>query len=973
MAQTKKKTTGTRSSSKSKSTKKQPKTAEKHISSEFLNQAAPYILAAVAILLAVCIVIGEGKIGGGIKMFFTGLFSSAAYALPLFLLARAYLWRRDVEEGQNYGRNSCAVIVFVCFTMLLHILGGGEGSLGFMVHYKDGMSLVGGGAVGGILGELLFRGFGKICSVIILLSVIVLLSLYIAGLTPKGIYVWVAYHIKFAGEKRAKRAEIRKNAPPTKRELKEEEYLAYLKEKKKRERAELEVAKERENKTVVNKPVQQPTVYKVRRRRLTEMDVPLDDDVTESVQNTPEETYEYESDYGESSAVVDEKIFDEVMRRTKERIEKSKGEELIRELHSDETFDSEEVADTSPEPMPEAVCGGVVYGADESDFEENGVETEESIAAGEVLDAVEIAAINLHEKAKQNASAKSTHIEVKEAKAEEKQKSTDGTLDISQIFAGNGEELINKVSEAQTKEGLSVKREALSSESSAPVSETVSQPSTHEYVFPPIELLTADDNSGQENIKDELQENALKLVETLRSFNVKVKIEDISRGPTITRYELIPEPGTKVSSIKNLVDDIALNLATTGVRIEAPIPGKSAVGIEVPNKKQATVHLRTLIESARFKSEKSKLTVCLGEDVAGEPRFFDIAKMPHLLIAGTTGSGKSVCINSIIMSILYKASPDEVKLMLIDPKKVELNIYNGIPHLLVPVISETKKAAGALSWAVGEMERRYGLIEAVGVRDINAYNKATENDPDYERMCRIVIIIDELADFMMTAPDEVEESICRLAQKARAAGMHLIVGTQRPSTNVITGLIKANIPSRIAFTVTNQVDSRVILDRVGAENLIGRGDMLFNPVGALKPFRVQGAFVSESDVEKVVTYIKNFNEECDTYSESVANQIEREAQKCDSGKGKKGGDGIGDDGGDEDPMLSAAIELAVDSKKISTSLIQRKLSLGYGRAAKLIDRMEELGYVSAPDGQKPREVLITKQEYMEMRLNNDID
>ncbi len=970
MAQTKKKTTGTRSSSKSKSTKKQPKTAEKHISSEFLNQAAPYILAALAILLAVCIVIGEGKIGGGIKMFFTGLFSSAAYAIPVFLLVRAYLWRRDVEEGQNYGRNSCTAIVFVCFTMLLHILGGGESSLGFTVHYKDGMNLVGGGAVGGILGELLFRGFGKICSVIILVSVAVILSLYIAGLTPKGIYVWVAYHIKFAGEKRARRAEIRKNAPPTKREIKEEEYLAYLKEKKRRERAELESAKEKQNEPVVKKAVQQPTVYKVRRRRLTEMDIPLDDDITESVQNTTEEDYEYDSEYGEVSSVVDEKIFDEVMRRTKERIEKSKGEELLKELPSDEAFESEEV-EISNEPTAEIVSGGVVYGADESDFDENGIDTEESIVAGEVLDAVEIAAINLHEKAKHTAGTKSTHTE---AKTEEKQDSDDGTLDISQIFAGDGEDLINKVSEAHTKEGLSVKREALSSESSEAVSEIVSQPSMPEYVFPPIELLTADDDSGQENIKDELQENALKLVETLRSFNVKVKIEDISRGPTITRYELIPEPGTKVSSIKNLVDDIALNLATTGVRIEAPIPGKSAVGIEVPNKKQATVHLRTLIESAKFKSEKSKLTVCLGEDVAGEPRFFDIAKMPHLLIAGTTGSGKSVCINSIIMSILYKASPDEVKLMLIDPKKVELNIYNGIPHLLVPVISETKKASGALSWAVGEMERRYGLIEAVGVRDINAYNKVTENDPDYERMCRIVIIIDELADFMMTAPDEVEESICRLAQKARAAGMHLIVGTQRPSTNVITGLIKANIPSRIAFTVTNQVDSRVILDRVGAENLIGRGDMLFNPVGALKPFRVQGAFVSESDVEKVVTYIKNFNAECDTYSESVANQIEREAQKCDSGgKGKKGGDGTGTDGGDEDPMLSAAIELAVDSRKISTSLIQRKLSLGYGRAAKLIDRMEELGYVSAPDGQKPREVLITKQEYMEMRLNNDID
>lgn len=353
--------------------------------------------------------------------------------------------------------------------------------------------------------------------------------------------------------------------------------------------------------------------------------------------------------------------------------------------------------------------------------------------------------------------------------------------------------------------------------------------------------------------------------------------------------------------------------------------------------------------------------------------YFDIAKMPHLLIAGTTGSGKSVCINSIIMSILYKASPDDVKLMLIDPKKVELSIYNGIPHLLVPVISETKKAAGALSWAVGEMERRYGLLESVGVRDINTYNKVTKDDPDYAYMDRIVIIIDELADFMMTAPDAVEDSICRIAQKARAAGMHLILGTQRPSTNVITGLIKANIPSRIAFTVSNNTDSRVILDKGGAENLIGKGDMLFSPVGALKLRRVQGAFVTETEVDEVVKYIKNMNADCETYSESVANQIEREAQKCDTGSGKKGASAADEDDGDEDPMLDAAIELAIESKKISTSLIQRRLSLGYGRAAKLIDRMESLGYVSAPEGQKPREVLITKQEYMEMRLNNDID
>ena len=348
--------------------------------------------------------------------------------------------------------------------------------------------------------------------------------------------------------------------------------------------------------------------------------------------------------------------------------------------------------------------------------------------------------------------------------------------------------------------------------------------------------------------------------------------------------------------------------------------------------------------------------------------------MPHLLIAGATGMGKSVCINSLIVSLLFNATPDEVKLILIDPKKVELNIYNGIPHLLVPVVSDPKKAAGSLSWAVSEMERRFGLIESVGVRDVNMYNKVTANDPQYEFLPYIVIIIDELADLMMTAPDDVEESVCRLMQKARAAGMHVIIGTQRPSVDVITGLIKANIPSRIAFTVASQVDSRTIIDRAGAESLIGRGDMLYMPVGASKPIRVQGAYVSEEDVEEIVTFIKKMN--CETevkYADDVMEQIEKEAAKCGMGNKKAAGGAAAEATGDDDPMLRDALQLAVNSGKISTSLIQRRLSLGYGRAAKLIDRMEQLGYVSAPDGQKPREVLISKEQFMEMVLKNDGD
>ncbi len=485
------------------------------------------------------------------------------------------------------------------------------------------------------------------------------------------------------------------------------------------------------------------------------------------------------------------------------------------------------------------------------------------------------------------------------------------------------------------------------------------------YVFPPIDLLEMNRDQTEIDYTEELQTNARRLVETLRNFKVGVQEITYSRGPTITRYELKPSAGVKVRSIANLVDDIALSLATSGVRIEAPIPNKPAVGIEVPNRNRATVYLRDLIDNAKFKEAKSRLTSSLGMDVGGNPIYFDIAKMPHLLIAGATGMGKSVCINSIIVSLLYKAKPEEVKLILIDPKKVEFNIYKDIPHLYAPIISDPKKAAGALASAVAEMERRFELIEEVGVRDIATYNAVTENDPAKEHMTHMVIIIDELADLMMTAKDEVETSICRLAQKARAAGIHIIIGTQRPSVDVITGLIKANIPSRIACTVASQVDSRTIIDIAGAEKLIGRGDMLFAPVGSAKPVRVQGSFVSEAEVEKIVTFIKENNAHA-KYNNDFINRIEEEAAKCGMKKGGgMGGDMIADDeveGGDS--KFREAVKLAIESGKISTSLMQRRLGVGYGRAAKIIDTMEQLGYVSRPDGNKPRQVLISMEEYM---------
>ncbi|MBR5515903.1 MAG: DNA translocase FtsK [Clostridia bacterium] len=536
-------------------------------------------------------------------------------------------------------------------------------------------------------------------------------------------------------------------------------------------------------------------------------------------------------------------------------------------------------------------------------------------------------------------------------------------IDLNDVFND-----VIPITEEEIENALELERTPITEE----VKEEKKPPVKKPYVFPPLSLLKLDKKPNNEDVTDELRSNATKLVDTLASFKVRTKIIDISRGPTITRYELAPEEGVRVRQIANLVDDISLSLASSGIRIEAPIPGKAAVGIEVPNKVVATVFLRELLENPTFKNSKSNVTVSLGMDVAGSPIFVDIAKMPHLLIAGATGMGKSVCINSMIVSLLYKSNPDEVKLILIDPKKVEFNIYNGLPQLLIPVVSDPKKAAGALHWAVAEMERRFALIENVGVRDIYNFNMTTKDDPTYEYMPHVVIVIDELADLMMTAPDEVEDSICRLAQKARAAGMHLIIGTQRPSVDVITGLIKANIPSRIACTVASQVDSRTILDTAGAEKLIGRGDMLYAPVGAAKPIRVQGAFVSEQEVEAVTEFIRSKSGESE-YDNEVIEKIEKEAAKCGIKKGASVLSSDDEDDEDADPMLKSAIELAIESGKISTSLIQRKLSLGYGRAAKLIDRMEKMGIVGAPEGNKPREVLMSRAEYLEKIMNSDVE
>ena len=482
------------------------------------------------------------------------------------------------------------------------------------------------------------------------------------------------------------------------------------------------------------------------------------------------------------------------------------------------------------------------------------------------------------------------------------------------------------------------------------------------YEFPPVQLLSEPEKKANRGSKKSVADTATQLQKTLYSFGVSAKVEDVSVGPAITRYELKPAEGVRVSKIANLADDIALNLAAESIRIEAPIPGKQAVGIEIPNKENEMVHFREIIEDDKFIDHKSKLAFGLGKDVAGQAVVTDIAKMPHVLIAGATGSGKSVCINTLISSILYKAKPSEAKLLMVDPKIVELSVYNGIPHLLIPVVTDPKKAAGALAWAVQEMEDRYQRFATKGVRDLKGYNEAMQKEEGNATLPQIVIIIDELADLMMVSPKDVEDSICRLAQKARAAGMHLVIATQRPSVDVITGIIKANIPSRIAFSVSSQVDSRTILDMAGAEKLLGKGDMLFYPAGAPKPTRVQGAFVSDAEVEKIVDFIKAEGEV--TYNEDIIEQIEN-SNKTDKEKDLES-EQADDDG--TDPFLMEAIDTVVETKQASTSFIQRRFKVGYARAGRIIDQMEERGVISGYQGSKPREVLMTKERWQELKM-----
>lgn len=832
--------------------------------SSLMNQIIPYILGLAAVIIGICLFSETlmGYLGKAVQNILFGLFAGGAVIVPLLILNIAFFWKRDIVAFSVKYKIIFSVVCLLFVSVLIYIINIPGDGYDIKQFWHDGLELKGGGAAGGTVGWLLYKLTGKMGTVIISAAILSLFTIFLFGLTPHEIRVWIAYKLH---EAKAKRRE-RLDAAPRK---------------------------------FVRKPVPEPQPLPGINGTTGESRSTLDEDMpAEELQ--PEET---EPENAEET-FVDAKVFDAVLN-------KQNGTED--ENPSSENESAGQPGDTIKAVKIRRPVRKLIEGTDFSDiFDNDGQETE--VLSEDLINRLT--------------------------------KNTDSGPE------NEAELTVTRAPAVEDKQPLPAEDEK----------------AEQEYIFPPVSLLTQGTPPLNIDISEELQSTAKKLVDTLASFKVRTKIVNVSRGPTITRYELAPDEGVRVRQIVNLVDDISLNLATTGVRIEAPIPGKQAVGIEVPNRVIATVYLRELIEDPKFQALPSRISVSLGDDVAGEPVYVDISKMPHLLIAGATGMGKSVCINSMIVSLLYKASPEEVKLILVDPKKVELNIYNGLPHLLVPVVSDAKKAAGALQWAVTEMERRFTMIEEVGMRDLRGYNSITKNDPEKEFLPQIVIIIDELSDLMMTAPDDVEESICRLAQKARAAGMHLIIGTQRPSVDVITGLIKANIPSRIAFTVASQIDSRTIIDIAGAEKLIGRGDMLYAPVGAPKPIRVQGAYVSENEIEAIISFIKD-HYGTGEYDSEVIDSIEREAARC--GQTKKGA--LLADEGDEsdDPMLKPAIELAVESGKISTSLIQRRLQLGYGRAAKLIDRMEKMGIVSPPDGQRPRTVLISRQQFMEMVLNKE--
>ncbi len=909
---TKKKASGKSTSSKAKSTKKSQPIPE---SQPLLTpRIRAIILGALSLFCVILIFVQSVNLWSTVRSALFGVFGFATFLVPVFLMYMAIITDKEKQIQHFKSKVALCVLIVLLIGALIYVATGTPhsekgylacaGELYLDIFKSESYFTFGAGFIGGLLGYPMASLIGNVPTVLICILVLLAVIFGITNLSINDIAEAAASKVEqgvtYVKHKSEEKARVRR------------EYIAE-RESEEAQR-EMFIAGGENDKTIVSPQ------KKKRRGKRSGIDIPLDesthDDNKTKLNRKLEVDCDYKADVKDASKVADEVEEPQFYESPEKEVY---GEEYEEEIIQNEHNENENVSD-------------------------------------DLMDIINRASKNFDEK---NHKAETEPEPV--PSYEENRHNEENSFE---------EELEN------------------ASYSPVEIREKEEKP---EYHFPPIQLLSLSENNNDKNAAEEMHNNAKKLIDTLDSFNVKASIVNICRGPSVTRYELSPAPGVKISKITNLSDDIALNLAANGVRIEAPIPGKAAVGIEVPNKVVSMVTMRELIDSDEFRRGKSKLTCVLGKDISGEIVVTDLSKLTHLLIAGTTGSGKSVCVNSILMSILYKATPDEVKLLLVDPKMVEFTKYRSIPHLLIPVVTDAKKAAGALGWAVSEMEQRYKILSEYYCKNIDAYNELIEENLKYmaenppvenedgelvqpvlernglpvpkEKMPRIVIAIDELADLMMAAPSEVEEYIARLAQKARAAGMHLLVATQRPTVNVITGLIKANIPSRIALKVSSNIDSRTILDFSGAEKLIGRGDMLFLPVGAPKPMRVQGCYASDEEIEGVTNYIKKSSSA--QYNAEIEEKIKRIAAE-EITQGKKGDDRGGDDI-EIDSKMEDAIKCVIEAGQASTSLLQRRLKVGYARAGRMIDDMEQMGVVGPHQGSKPRDVLMTYNEWLEHR------
>ena len=909
---TKKKASGKSTSSKAKSTKKSQPIPE---SQPLLTpRIRAIILGALSLFFVILIFVQSVNLWSTVRSALFGVFGFATFLVPAFLMYMAIITDKEKQIQHFKSKVALCILIVLLIGALIYVATGTPhsekgylacaGELYLDIFESESYFTFGAGFIGGLLGYPMASLIGNVPTVLICILVLLAVIFGITNLSINDIAEAAASKVEqgvtYVKHKSEEKARVRR------------EYIA----EREAEEAQREmfIAGGENDKTIVSPQ------KKKRRGKRSGIDIPLDesthDDNKTKLNRKLEVDCDYKADAKDASKVADEVEEPQFYESPEKEVY---GEEYEEEIIQNEHNENENVSD-------------------------------------DLMDIINRASKNFDEK---NHKAETEPEPV--LSYEENRHNEENSFE---------EELEN------------------ASYSPVEIREKEEKP---EYHFPPIQLLSLSQNNNDKNAAEEMHNNAKKLIDTLDSFNVKASIVNICRGPSVTRYELSPAPGVKISKITNLSDDIALNLAANGVRIEAPIPGKAAVGIEVPNKVVSMVTMRELIDSYEFRRGKSKLTCVLGKDISGEIVVTDLSKLTHLLIAGTTGSGKSVCVNSILMSILYKATPDEVKLLLVDPKMVEFTKYRSIPHLLIPVVTDAKKAAGALGWAVSEMEQRYKILSEYYCKNIDAYNELIEENLKYmaenppvenedgelvqpvlernglpvpkEKMPRIVIAIDELADLMMAAPSEVEEYIARLAQKARAAGMHLLVATQRPTVNVITGLIKANIPSRIALKVSSNIDSRTILDFSGAEKLIGRGDMLFLPVGAPKPMRVQGCYASDEEIEGVTNYIKKSSSA--QYNAEIEEKIKRIAAE-EITQGKKGDDRGGDDI-EIDSKMEDAIKCVIEAGQASTSLLQRRLKVGYARAGRMIDDMEQMGVVGPHQGSKPRDVLMTYNEWLEHR------